>query len=130
MSDELKPCPLCNSPIKKSLTTHLVSCSSPFCPLYKCQMKYQQWQFRPLEDALHTEIKKIQHGFELQKSATKDLFNQRNTLQAKLEASQVREKVAREALRILTGEAIQSGWINEISRNALAAMDQIVTNEK
>lgn len=52
MSNELKLCPLCSSPIKKSLSTGLVSCSSPFCPLSKCQMDERQWQSRPLEDTL------------------------------------------------------------------------------
>lgn len=83
MSEELKLCPFCKSPIKKSLSTGLVSCNSPFCPINKCQMDERQWQSRPIEDALRA---KLDEAKEAHDNLAQQLGNANDTVEIAVDA--------------------------------------------
>lgn len=59
MSDELKPCPVCGEKpqVNSELSTRpLASCVNPVCWLSGLAFHPEDWQERPLEDALSAEL--------------------------------------------------------------------------
>lgn len=50
MSEELKPCPFCGSPAE--LIKKYVACSSTQCNAYETHIPIDEWNTRPIEDAL------------------------------------------------------------------------------
>ena len=66
MSEELRPCPFCGSNAQvNTCTTHGITesrcfCSNSDCPYSVRTVALEQWNTRPIEDALHARIAELE----------------------------------------------------------------------
>jgi hypothetical protein len=119
MSEELKSCSFCGQHFLMTRDNgKFIACADPDCSAYNLWFEREQWQNRPIEYSLHTElqqakeeIKEIQHGFEIQQTAYVNLLAE--------------NKKMREALENIANystEGIISWMMKERAKSALEAL--------
>jgi hypothetical protein len=85
MNEELKRCPVCSHP--GEMYRKNVRCSDVECFLHYIRMPVNEWQKRPIEDALRAEnermrdaLKEIQHAVDYSAVKSKVTVNMRTVL--------------------------------------------------
>ena len=104
---ELKPCPLCGNeePYDDGSYVWCSKESTP-CPLSRWPCEYEEWNRRPIEDALASELQQLREKLEEERRAYERAMGE---AARQLEEAEKREREANEAIRFAHEMFVQTG---------------------
>jgi hypothetical protein len=105
MTEELKACPCCGMPgaevvnLKEMKAYH---CINGMCQLYDVKMTLEEWQWRPIENTLSTELHQAKEESKKMREALEKIFNLSNRIIFKVEGIEASWSI--EEIKDLNGE--------------------------